>query len=103
MNCATKVQPDAGHGNGSVRTQYHPVRSAPVSSVQRSSSSTSTRSSSRSARPCSIAVGYGIGTRNGAIAVVRSGLSRRLSRLATELHPDRALLGVAVELEGDRV
>ena len=39
MNSATNVQPAAGHGNGSVRTQNQPEWSSPESSVQSSSSS----------------------------------------------------------------
>src|SRR5215211_8841456 len=47
MNSATNEQPDAGQGNGSVRTQNHPSCSPLVSSVQSSASSASSRSSVR--------------------------------------------------------
>src|SRR5436853_2742171 len=38
MNSATNAQPGAGHGNGSVRTQYQPACCSPSSPVQISSS-----------------------------------------------------------------
>src|SRR5215210_5011877 len=41
MKSATNVQPSAGHGNGSVRTQNQPAWSSLVSSTQTSSSSSS--------------------------------------------------------------
>src|SRR5215212_4797997 len=45
MKSATNVQPSAGHGNGSVRTQNHPAWSSLVSSTQGSSCSSSSSSS----------------------------------------------------------
>src|SRR5204862_3037156 len=38
MNSATNAHPGAGHGNGSVRTQYQPACCSPSSPVQISSS-----------------------------------------------------------------
>src|SRR4051794_15453302 len=51
MNCATNEQPGAGHGNGSVSTQYQPAWSSSPSPAQISSSTSAPVSSMTPARP----------------------------------------------------
>src|SRR6266496_917764 len=51
MNTATKLQPSAGHGNGSVRTQNQPPWSPPSSLQSSSASSLASSVSSSSFRP----------------------------------------------------
>src|SRR5581483_8816676 len=51
MNSATKPQPGAGHGNGSVATQYQPEWSASSSPVQTSSSTSGSLDSTTPACP----------------------------------------------------
>src|SRR3954470_12298548 len=94
MNSATNPQPDAGQGNGSVRTQNQPSWSVSPSSSQSSSLSKTTEVSSNTICPRSIAH---------KVAARRSGNGADLPGGLTQCHGDGLLRAVAIELEVDLV
>src|SRR4051794_7635893 len=67
MNSAMNVQPEAGHGNGSVRTHHQPSWSPPSSPCHSSSSSSSVSSNSSSPRSMDAQVSELLGTLSGGL------------------------------------